>query len=156
VVAVSLKKAAYAQGGALGEVGEIVRVRPELVEALLAQDFLPVVSPLSRGPGGAPLNVNADEAALHLAASMGATRIYLISDVPGVQVGGSVVATLAPSEARRLLDDHTATGGMAVKLRQALIAADMGVDVAIGGPSLLDDVDSGTRILGAARAAGAA
>ncbi len=151
-----LLEAAYAQGGALGEVGEIVRVRPELVEALLAQDFLPVVSPLSRGPGGAPLNVNADEAALHLAASMGATRIYLISDVPGVQVGGSVVATLAPSEARRLLDDHTATGGMAVKLRQALIAADMGVDVAIGGPSLLDDVDSGTRILGAARAAGAA
>jgi acetylglutamate kinase len=148
-----LLEATYAQGGALGEVGEIVRVTPDLVEALLAQEFLPVISPLSRGPHGAPLNVNADEAALHLAGSMGATRIYLISDVPGVQVDGSVMATLTPSGARRLIDDGVATGGMSVKLRQALIAADMGVDVAIGGPSLLDDVESGTRILGASRAA---
>lgn len=149
----NLLEAIYAQDGALGEVGEIIRVTPDVLEALLAQGFLPVVSPLSRGPHGAPLNVNADEAALHLAASMGAARIYLISDVPGVQVDGAVMGMLTPSEARRLLDDEVATGGMAVKLRQALIAADLGVDVVIGGPSLLDDVESGTRILGASMAA---
>ncbi|MEJ2205528.1 MAG: acetylglutamate kinase [Gemmatimonadota bacterium] len=148
-----LLEAIHAQGGALGEVGEVIRVKPDLVEALLTAGFLPVVSPLSRGPGGVPLNVNADEAALQLAAGMGATRLYLVSDVPGVRVGGAVVPTLTPSEARRLLDDHVATGGMSVKLRQALRAADLGVEVAIGGPSLLDDIGNGTRILGAPRKA---
>jgi len=148
-----LLQAAYARGGALGEVGEIVGVQPDVVYALLTAGYLPVISPVSRGPDGPPLNVNADEAALHLAAGLGATRIYLISDVPGVLVDGSVAETLTPAEARRLLERGVAEGGMAVKLRQALVAADVGVEVAIGGPALLDDFSSGTRILGAHMAA---
>jgi acetylglutamate kinase len=151
----ALLEAIRAQGGKLGEVGEVVRVRPEVVHALLAAGFVPVVSPVSRGPEGNPLNVNADEAALHLAAGIGADRIYLVSDVPGVLVDGVVVRTLTPQQARDLIERGIATGGMSVKIRQALIAADAGVEVAIGEPGLLDDFASGTRILGAELPVGA-
>lgn len=145
----ALLLAERAAGGSLGEVGSIVGVQPDVVYALLSAGFVPVVSPVSRGPGGAPLNVNADEAALHLAAGLGATRIYLISDVPGVLVDGNVSEALTVSDARGLLARGVATGGMTVKLRQALVAAEAGVEVAIGGPELLDDFTAGTRILAA-------
>ncbi len=144
----SLLRARRALGGAIGEVGEVVDVRPDAVRALLAGGFVPVVSPVSRGPEGTPLNVNADEAALHLAVGLGAGRIYLISDVPGVVVGGRTVGTLLADEARALLDGGIAVDGMAVKLRKALVAVDAGVEVAIGGASLLEDFRSGTRVLG--------
>ncbi len=144
----ALLNARRALEGKIGEVGEVQEVRPGVVHALLRAGFVPVVSPVSRGPQGAPLNVNADEAALHLATALGAARIYLISDVPGVIVDGRTVETLAPEEARTLLREGVALDGMAVKLRQALVAADAGVDVAIGSSSLLDDFGSGTRVVG--------
>lgn len=150
----SLIRADRAQGGALGEVGEVVQVRPDPLEALLSSGFLPVVSPVSRGPEGSPLNVNADEAALHVAAAMGADRIYLVSDVPGVMRDGEVLRELSPGQARGLLDDGVAQGGMRVKIRQALVAAGAGVEVAIGDASILDDFTAGTVLHGADEAAG--
>lgn len=144
----TLLRARRALAGRIGEVGEVVEVRPQVVRVLLEAGFVPVVSPVSRGPEGTPLNVNADEAALHLAAGLGARRIYLISDVPGVIVDGRTVQTLVPAEVRALLSGGVALDGMAVKLRQALVAAEAGVEVAIGDLSLLHDFGSGTRVLG--------
>ncbi len=150
----ALLNARRAHGGSIGEVGEIVQVRPGAVHALLGAGFVPVVSPVSRGPEGTPLNVNADEAALSLAAALEAQRIYLVSDVPGVMVQERTVETLTPFEARTLLDDGIALDGMAVKLRQALVAANAGVEVAIGDAAILDDFCAGTRIFGADVTAG--
>ncbi len=144
----SLLNARRAHGGAIGEVGEVVGVRPGAIHALVKAGFVPVVSPVSRGPEGSPLNVNADEAALWLAAALAARRIYLVSDVPGVVVGGRAVETLTPVEARALLAEGVARDGMAVKLRQALVAAEAGVEVAIGDASILENFTAGTRILG--------
>lgn len=144
----SLIHAVRAQGGALGEVGEVVRVRPDVLEALLSSGFLPVVSPVSRGPEGSPLNVNADEAALHVAAAVGADRIYLVSDVPGVMRDGRVLRELSPAGAQALLDDGVARGGMRVKIRQALVAARAGVEVAIGDAAILEDFAAGTVLHG--------
>lgn len=144
----SLLNARRAHGGAIGEVGEVAEVRPGALHALLNAGFVPVVSPISRGPEGSPLNVNADEAALRLAAALGAERIFLVSDVPGVIVGGRAVETLTPVEARALLTDGVARDGMAVKLRHALVAAEAGVEVTIGDASILANSMAGTRILG--------
>jgi acetylglutamate kinase len=150
----SLITAARAHEGALGEVGTVVHVRPDLLEALLGSGFVPVVSPVSRGPDGPPLNVNADEAALHVAAAIGADRIYLVSDVPGVMRDGVVVKELSLSEARALIADGVAKGGMLVKIRQALVAAEAGVEVAIGDASILQDFTAGTILHGADEPAG--
>lgn len=146
----SLLGAVRARDGALGEVGRVVDVRPRVVDALLEAGFLPVVSPVSRGPEGSPLNVNADEAALHLAAALGADRIYLVSDVPGVLDRGRLLRELSTSEAEALVEDGVATGGMAVKVRQALVAATAGVEVAIGDAAILDDFRAGTVLHGVA------
>jgi len=146
----SLLGAVRARDGALGEVGRVVDVRPRVVEALLGAGFLPVVSPVSRGPEGSPLNVNADEAALHLAAALGVDRIYLVSDVPGVLDGGRLLRHLTTAEAEALVEGGVATGGMAVKVRQALVAARAGVEVAIGDASILDDFRAGTVLHGVA------
>lgn len=142
----ALLEAHRARGGALGEVGEVVDVRPGLLHALLSAGYVPVVSPVSRGPGGAPLNVNADEAALSLAVALGAHRIHLVSDVPGVLVDGAVAPELGTGEARHLLDSGRVRDGMAVKVAQALMAAEAGVDVVIGDEGILEDPPAGTRI----------
>ena len=73
-----LVRALRRDGGRLGEVGEVAGVDPRPLCALLDAGILPVVSPVSRGPGGAPLNVNADEAAIALAVGLAANRLLLV------------------------------------------------------------------------------
>jgi acetylglutamate kinase len=153
-----LLRAVRREGGKLGEVGEITAVEPRVLRALLAAGLLPVVSPVSRGPEGAPLNVNADEAAIALAVGLAADRLLLVSDVPGVLVDGAALPRVTASGAAELLERGVATGGMAVKMRQALEAARAGVEVRIGDGALLTDAGAGTCVLpdGAPNAAGAA
>lgn len=142
-----LIRAVRKQGGRLGEVGEVVGVNETPLRALLAAGILPVVSPVSRGPAGVPLNVNADEAALALAGALGADRLLLVSDVPGVVRDGNPLPVLVPGTAEALLAEGVVQGGMAVKLRQALEAARSGVEVRIGDESLLRHPGAGTRVL---------
>lgn len=69
---------------ALGRVGRITGVDPDLLFALLKGGFLPVVAPLALDQRGEPLNVNADTAAGAIAGAMHADYFVLVSDVPGV------------------------------------------------------------------------
>ena len=142
----ALLRAVRREGGKLGEVGEVTAVEPRVLRVLLEAGMLPVVSPVSRGPEGTPLNVNADEAAISLAVGLGADRLLLVSDVPGVLVDGVRVPVVTASGAADLLERGIATGGMAVKVRQALEAARAGVEVRIGDGALLTDVAAGTRV----------
>jgi acetylglutamate kinase len=139
-------------GGRLGEVGEIDRVEPRALRALLDGGMLPVVSPVSRGPDGVPLNVNADEAAIALAVGLAADRLLLVSDVPGVLVDGAPLERIGADDAAGLLDREIVKGGMAVKVKQALEAARAGVEVRIGDGALLTDPKAGTRVVPPAKA----
>lgn len=134
-------------GGELGEVGSVVSVRSELLRSLLKAGLTPVISPISRGPEGEPLNVNADEAAVAVARAMGARRLHLISDVPGLLVDGQLVPEVTPEEAGRLVVTGVANNGMGVKLPEAVAAAAQGVEVRIGDLAILTDPQSGTRVL---------
>ncbi|MBI4541070.1 MAG: acetylglutamate kinase [Gemmatimonadetes bacterium] len=133
-------------GGALGEVGTVRSVRAELLERLLALGLTPVLSPLSRGPEGMPLNVNADEAAVAVARALGAGRLFLISDVPGLLVNGRALAQLTPEEGWRLIETGVAVEGMRVKLGGAIQAAEQGIEVRIGDATVLSDPGAGTRL----------
>jgi acetylglutamate kinase len=139
-------------GGKLGEVGEIDHVEPRALRALLDAGMLPVVSPVSRGPAGVPLNVNADEAAIALAVGLAADRLLLVSDVPGVLVDGAPLERIGADDAAGLLDREIVKGGMAVKVKQALEAARAGVEVRIGDGALLTDPKAGTRVVPPAKA----
>jgi acetylglutamate kinase len=142
-----LLRAERKDGGRLGEVGEIADVDPRPLRALLDAGMLPVVSPVSRGPAGAPLNVNADEAAIALAVGLKADRLLLVSDVPGVLVDGAPLEQVTAEGAADLLRRGVVQGGMAVKVKQALEAARAGVEVRIGDNALLTGGGAGTRVV---------
>ena len=142
-----LLKALRKDGGRLGEVGEVAEVDARPLRALLDAGLLPVVSPVSRGPEGVPLNVNADEAAIALAAALTADRLLLVSDVAGVLVDGRPLGRITRAVAEELLARDVVQGGMAVKVRQALGAARAGVEVRIGDGAILADGLAGTRVV---------
>ena len=117
----------------LGLVGEAVPSRPGAVARALAAGKIPVVAPLAAGP----LNVNADDAAAALALGLGADRLYFLTDVPGLLLGGAVASSIAASEAERLLDLGELAGGIVPKLRAAIGAARGGVEAEIGTTTVL-------------------
>jgi acetylglutamate kinase len=112
----------------LGLVGDPLPSRPALVLSALRQGRIPVIAPLAKGP----LNVNADEAAVALAAGLGAERILFVTDVPGVLVDGDVIASIGADEADHMLVNGTFQGGIVPKLQAAVRAARLGMRAEIG------------------------
>lgn len=144
-----LLRAVPLRSGALGRAGEVTAVRAELLERLLALGLTPVVSPVSRGEDGEPLNVNADDAAAAIAAALGAAELLFVSNVPGVLEAGETVAELGTGEVEAFVADGRASGGMAPKLRAAARAVGAVGTVRIGGMEMLSDPGAGTRVLAA-------
>jgi acetylglutamate kinase len=133
----------------LGRVGVPETVDVALVRALWQAGFTPVVSPVSAGPDGGAVNVNADEAALGLARALGARQLVYLSDVDGVRIGERAIASLSRDEARRAIDDGTIHGGMVLKVRVALEASDAGIpEVVIAGRARLEGGFAGTLVHG--------
>jgi acetylglutamate kinase len=134
----------------LGHVGDVTTVRPSLVHELLGAGLLPVISPVSRNSTttlGPALNVNGDDAAAVIAIALDATELLLVSDVPGVMVGGEVIDALTSDSARALIDDGTAAKGMAAKLEAAIVALDGGVSrVRICDLGGMSDFSRGTTL----------
>jgi acetylglutamate kinase len=134
--------------GRLGRTGEVIEVRTRLLQTLLENGITPVISPVSRGPDGGALNVNADDAAAAVAGALKAARFLLVSNVPGVLQGGATLPQVTTAELEKLISEGVASGGMVPKLRAGMRAAESGVaDVRIGDLSLFSVRDSGTRIV---------
>jgi acetylglutamate kinase len=132
----------------LGRVGTPDRVDPAALHAAWAAGFVPVVSPVSVGPDGESVNVNADEAALGIARAVGAAELVYLSDVDGVRVGDETAERLDAEEAQARIVDGTIAGGMALKVRVALQAAAAGIPrVLIAGQARLRGGFPGTRIV---------
>jgi acetylglutamate kinase len=141
---------------ALGLVGQVTSVCPALIESLLAQGRVPVVASIGAYRGGL-LNLNADDVACALAAAFGARQLLLLSDTPGLMLGGAVVAQVTAAQARALLAHPEVVGGMRPKLaaaadavasgaQRARIARWEGRDTHASLASLLDGGAAGTLI----------
>jgi acetylglutamate kinase len=119
----------------LGFVGEPDKVDPSVLNALARQaedDFIPVVAPVGVGPDGQSFNINADTAAGAVAGALKAKRVLFLTDVVGVlDKSGNLIKQLTVSEARGLIADGTATGGMIPKLETAIQAVEKGVEAAV-------------------------
>jgi acetylglutamate kinase len=135
----------------LGHVGSPTRINSSLLLHLIDGGYLPVVSPVSRNVGhelGPALNVNADEAAAAIAVSIEAKELLIVSDVPGVLVDDKPAETLTIAEAKGLMHDGVASGGMHAKLTAAVAAVEGGVSVVrITDLRGINDRAVGTRIL---------
>ncbi|MDZ4289234.1 MAG: acetylglutamate kinase [Prosthecobacter sp.] len=111
--------------GDLGWVGEVVDCKLGLIQAAVAGEFVPVVSPVAReGVSGRTLNVNADLAACALAKRLKATKLIFLSDVRGVMHDpadeGTLIPSLDPDAIQRLKKDNVISGGMIPKVDSSL------------------------------------
>ena len=133
-------------GRNLGRVGEVVRVRADVLQVLLGQGWLPVVSPISVDSADhRPTNVNADAAALAVASALGAEELVFVSNVPGVLLRGEVAPTLDIRAVEDAIAGGAITGGMVPKVRAATAALDRVSAVRITD---LDGLrEGGTRIV---------
>jgi acetylglutamate kinase len=108
------------EGRGLGRVGEITHVRSHVLRVLLGQGWLPVVSPVSLdATDRRAVNVNADSAALALAAALNAGELIFVSNVPGVLIDGAVVPQMDRAAVERGIAGGAITGGMIAKVRAA-------------------------------------
>ncbi len=131
----------------LGLVGEIAAVRTALLQNLLAQAITPVIAPISLGVDGEIYNVNADHAASALAQALGAQRLHLVSDVPGVLLNGEVLPRLSLAMAKEMIDNDQIQGGMLPKLKAAVQAVEGGMPQVIIGDLAGLEKGGGTAIL---------
>lgn len=108
----------------LGFVGNIESVDPGIIERLLAEDMIPVVSSIGSDASGQAYNINADTVAGALAGALDAEKIVYLSDVPGllttVDNPASIVAKASVNELEAWLDDGTISGGMIPKVTAAI------------------------------------
>jgi len=136
----------------LGYVGIPKTINVAFLRHLLSGGYLPVVSPVSRDSSvtsGGALNVNGDDAAAAIAIAMRAVELLLVADVAGVLCDGRVIPELTADDARRLITQGTAAGGMRAKLQAALRAIEGGVPtVRISDLGAITDPERGTTLRG--------
>ena len=107
----------------LGYIGEVSRINPEPIEAILKGGYIPIIAPLGLEAKGEKLNVNADTAAGEIAAALGAEMFILLTDVAGVMDGSKKsLPRLSPGEASSLIASGVVAGGMVPKVEACLCA----------------------------------
>jgi acetylglutamate kinase len=115
----------------LGHVGEVTRVDRLTIDNLAYAGQVPVIPSMALGCDGHKLNVNADTAATAVAAALGADKLVVLSDIPGVlrdiNDPESLIHSLSASEARRLIADGTIAAGMIPKIEGCLETLARGV-----------------------------
>lgn len=115
----------------LGFVGQPSRIHTEILDVFMRTEIVPVIAPIGVGPDGQTYNINADTAAGAIAAALRARKLIMLTDVEGVlDRDGRLISQLTAADARRLIDEGTAKGGMIPKLETCLAAIEAGVGAA--------------------------
>ncbi|WP_267394789.1 MULTISPECIES: acetylglutamate kinase [unclassified Sphingomonas] len=116
----------------LGFVGEPVAVDRRILDSLSADGIIPVVAPIAIGADGETYNINADTMAGAIAAALGASRFFLLTDVAGVlDKNKELLTDLDPRRIAALKADGTISGGMIPKVETCVAAVSAGVDAAV-------------------------
>ena len=109
-------------------VGEITSVNHEILTSLMESHFIPVIAPVGAGKKGETYNINADLVAGHIASSLKARKLILLTDTEGVLDGqGKLISTIKAGDAPGMIDDGTVKGGMIPKIGCCLQALKGGV-----------------------------
>ncbi len=115
----------------IGHVGEIVSMDCGVVDVLVRGAFIPVIAPIGVGEDGQSYNINADMVAARLAAELGAEKLILLTNTPGVLDREERLLTgIDAGDIQRLIAEGAIYGGMLPKVRCALEAIEAGVPAA--------------------------
>jgi acetylglutamate kinase len=116
----------------LGFVGEPDRVDRTVIDTISGAGMIPVVAPIGVGEDGHTYNINADTMAGAIAGALGASRLFLLTDVAGVlDKDGKLLTDLDPASVKALQGDGTISGGMIPKIQTCVDAVEAGVDAAV-------------------------
>jgi acetylglutamate kinase len=112
----------------IGMVGEVTSVNNEILKSLMDGRFIPVIAPVGAGNKGETYNINADHVAGHVASSLKARKLILLTDTEGVlDKDGKLLSSIKVGEVQRLIDDGTIRGGMIPKVHCCVDALKRGV-----------------------------
>ncbi len=112
----------------IGHVGEVQSVNAGILDTLIHENFIPVIAPIGVGEGGEAYNINADLVAGHLARTLKAEKLILLTNTPGIlDAAGDSITNLSATEVNALVADGTISSGMLPKTRCALDALAEGV-----------------------------
>jgi acetylglutamate kinase len=120
-----------ARDASLGFVGDIERVRTHVIDGLLADGLVPVLSTVGVDVHGQPYNVNADTAAGAIAEALSAEKIIYLTDIAGlrkdVDDASSLIQRISVTDLNALIADGTISGGMIPKIESCMQAVKGGV-----------------------------
>ena len=129
---------ASARNPALGFVGDVAAVNPTIVERLLAEDLIPVISTIGTDAAGQAYNINADTGAGAVAEALGAHKVIYLTDVEGLRLDAddpsTLVSEITTADLQHLVDDGVMSGGMIPKIAACIHAVEHGV----GSAHILD------------------
>lgn len=121
----------YSQGQDIGFVGDVKEVNPKIIYDLLDGDFLPIICPIGYDDNFDTYNINADDAACAIAKALNAEKLAFLTDIEGVyrdfEDKSSLISELTASEAKKLIEEGIAGGGMIPKLNNCIDAVENGV-----------------------------
>jgi acetylglutamate kinase len=113
----------------IGLVGEVVSINNRIIKSLIDNQFIPVIAPVGAGKDNETYNINADLVAGHIALSLKARKLILLTDVEGVLDGSSnLVSSLTADDAERMITHGVIKEGMIPKLQCCLEALKGGVE----------------------------
>ena len=120
--------------GSHGLVGEVAKVNTKILSPLLEKGYVPVISSVSNSSDGRSHNINADTVAGELAAALGAEKLILLTDTPGILMNendpSSLIEKIRLSEARELIDKGIVKAGMKPKVECCIRSLAQGVNAA--------------------------
>jgi acetylglutamate kinase len=122
---------AVARHADLGFVGDVESINPTILNALLDDEFIPVVATIGTDAGGQAFNINADTVAGAIAEALGAEKLVYLTDIEGlrrvIDDPTSLIRQTTPDELGRLMADGTIAGGMIPKVESCVRAVRSGV-----------------------------
>jgi len=129
---------ASARNPDLGFVGDVESVNPGIVQRLLAEELIPVISTIGADIAGQSYNINADTVAGAIAEALDAEKVVFLTDVEGllseVDQPDSLISNIDTVQLQKLVDTGVLTGGMIPKIAACIHAVDHGV----GSAHILD------------------
>ncbi|MEM9149493.1 MAG: acetylglutamate kinase [Cyanobacteria bacterium P01_F01_bin.3] len=119
---------------AVGFVGDVSNVQPDLVRSLVEAGYIPVISSVASDDTGQAYNINADTVAGELAAALGAEKLILLTDAPGIMRDfhdpSTLISQLDIQQARDLIEQGIVAGGMIPKVNCCVRSLAQGVRAA--------------------------
>ncbi len=121
----------YVNGQDIGFVGNIKTVNTELIDTLIKNDFIPIISPIGLDDEFQSYNINADDAACAVATAIGAEKLAFLTDIEGVYTDyndkSTLLSVLTLQKADELMAQGFIGGGMLPKLKNCVDAVKNGV-----------------------------